>query len=261
MANKKFGVKEVMDVTFYDTVTNKPVLFCDTLKMSNIENTAEETSARGGKGNAKLLSWDFNREATMAVQDALLSTRSFELLSGNKVTSGQAKIHMRQNTVWELKDTKMTNKGNLFPLKGSGTGEIQLAFTPNETAANILVYLAEDDGGTALTGATLSGTTLTVAAAANKKVVVYYTYNVDSAETYLITSDAFPSTYKVVGDTVIRNAETGKDEAFQIVINKAKVQPGFSLQFQSDGDPGAFDMNLEILRESGNTKMVTMIQY
>ena len=84
-----------MDVTFYDTVTGKPVLFCDTLKMSNIENTAEETSARGGKGNAKLLSWDFNREATMAVQDALLSTRSFELLSGNKVTSGQAKIHMR----------------------------------------------------------------------------------------------------------------------------------------------------------------------
>ena len=26
-------------------------------------------------------------------------------------------------------------------------------------------------------------------------------------------------------------------------------------------DPGAFDMNLEILRESGNTKMITMIQY
>ena len=206
MANKKFGVKEVMDVTFYDTVTNKPVLFCDTLKMSNIENTAEETSARGGKGNAKLLSWDFNREATMAVQDALLSTRSFELLSGNKVTSGQAKIHMRQNTVWELKDTKMTNKGNLFPLKGSGTGEIQLAFTPNETAANILVYLADDDGGTALTGATLTETTLTVAEAANKNVVVYYTYNVDSAETYLITSDAFPSTYKVVGDTVDRKS-------------------------------------------------------
>ena len=36
-----------MDVTFYDTVTGKPVLFCDTLKMTNIENTAQETSARG----------------------------------------------------------------------------------------------------------------------------------------------------------------------------------------------------------------------
>jgi len=187
-----------MDVTFYDTVTGKPVLFYDTLKMSNIENTAEETSARGGKGNTKLLSWDFNREATMAIQDALLSTRSFELLSGNKVTSGQAKIHMRQSTVWE----NGVNKGTLYPLTGSGTGEIQLAFTPSETAANILVYLADDDGGTPLTGATLAGTTLTVASAASKNVVVYYTYNVNSAETYLITSDSFPSTYKVVGKCI-----------------------------------------------------------
>lgn len=261
MANKKFGTKEVMDVTFYDIVTNKPVLFCDTLKMTNIENTAEETSARGGKGNAKLLSWDFNREATMAVQDALLSTRSFELLSGNKVNQGQAKIHMRQSTVYELKNEKMVNKGSLYPLIASATGEIALAFTPNETASNILVYDVDDDGGTPLKVDTLTDKILTSAAAANKHVVVYYTYNVDSAETYLITSDAFPSTYKIVGDTVIRNAKTGQDEAFQVVINKAKVKPGFSMQFQSDGDPGVFDMDIEILRESDNPKMITMIQY
>ncbi len=261
MANKKFGTKEVMDVTFYDTITNKPVLFCDTLKMSNIENTAEETSARGGKGNPKLLSWDFNREATMAIQDALLSTRSFELLSGNKVTSGQAKIHMRQATVYEIKDERMTDKGSLFPLIASATGEIELAFKPNETASNILVYDADDDGGTPLKVDTLTDKTLTSSAAANKHVVVYYTYNADSAETYLITSDSFPSTYKIVGDTVIRNAKTGRDEAFQIVINRAKVKPGFSMSFQSDGDPGVFDMDIEILREADNSKMITMIQY
>lgn len=253
----KFGVKEVMDVTFYDTVTNRPVLFCDTLKMTNLTNEAEQAEARGGKGNAKLLSWDFNRTATMEIQDALLSPRSFELLSGNKVTKGTAKIHMRQSTVWEAG----INKGQPFPLKGSGTGEITLAFTPNETAGNIIVYLAEDDGGTPLTGATLAGTTITVAAAANKNVIVYYTHNVADAETYLITSDAFPSTYKLVGDTVIRNATNGKDEAFQVVINKCKLLPGFSMSFQADGEPSAFDMNVEILRESDNTKMITMIQY
>ena len=46
----KYGIKEVMDVCFYDTVTGKPVLFLDTLKMSNIDNTAEESFARGGRG-------------------------------------------------------------------------------------------------------------------------------------------------------------------------------------------------------------------
>lgn len=261
MANKKFGTKEVMDVTFYDTVTGKPVLFCDSLKMTNIENTAEETSARGGKGNAKLVSWDFNREATMQIQDALLSTRSFELLSGNKVVSGQAKIHMRQATEFEEKDGKMVSKGSLFPLIASPSGEIELAYKPNESASGILLYDIEDDAGVPLKVDSISEKTLTSSAAAGKKVVVYYTYNTDSAETYVITSDAFPSTYKIVGDTVIRNAKTQKDEAFQVVINRAKVKPGFSMQFQADGDPGAFDMDVEILRESDNTKMITMVQY
>ena len=41
-------------VTFYeinpDGTAGKPVLYLDTLKMSTIEQTAEQTDARGGKG-------------------------------------------------------------------------------------------------------------------------------------------------------------------------------------------------------------------
>lgn len=46
----KFGVKEVMDVTFYDTATGAPALYLDTLKLSSLENKADESFARGGKG-------------------------------------------------------------------------------------------------------------------------------------------------------------------------------------------------------------------
>ena len=70
--------------------------------------------------------------------------------------------------------------------------------------------------------ATLSGKTLTVEGAKNKKVVVYYTYeSSDTTETYIVDATKFSGTYKLVGDTVIRNANTGKDEAFQVVINFA----------------------------------------
>ena len=62
-------------------------------------------------------------------------------------------------------------------------------------------------------------------------------------------------------DTVIRNATTGKDEAFQVVINNAKVQSNFKFEFKSDGDPSAFDMTIDVLREGTNDKMVTMNQY
>ena len=57
MANilEKYGIQEVADVTFYeieeDGSRGAPVLYPDTLKVSTIEQTAEEAEARGGKGN------------------------------------------------------------------------------------------------------------------------------------------------------------------------------------------------------------------
>ena len=81
---KKFGIKEVADVGFYAvgdvkvengevTATNAPVLKFDTLKVSTIEMTAESSEARGGKGNPALISWDYGREITVNLEDALLS--------------------------------------------------------------------------------------------------------------------------------------------------------------------------------------------
>lgn len=62
----RYGIKEVADVTFYKIVTDDngnavpgaPVLYLDTLKVSTIEQTAEQAEARGGKGNPPLIIWD-----------------------------------------------------------------------------------------------------------------------------------------------------------------------------------------------------------
>lgn len=197
----------------------------------------------------------------MTLQDALLSNKGMELMTGNAVLTGTQKIYMRQDTVWELVSGSMINKGDLYPLTASASGQITLAFTPNETAANILVYEEGDDCGTPLAVGTLSGKTLTNVAWANKKLVVYYSYNATNTQTYTVTADKFAGTYRLIGDTVIRNSATGVDEAFQVVINNAKVDSAFKLEFKSEGEPAPFDMNVEILRESGSTRMVTMTQY
>jgi hypothetical protein len=54
---------------------------------------------------------------------------------------------------------------------------------------------------------------------------------------------------------------TGADEAFQFVIQKAKIQPNFTLTFQADGDPTVFDMNLEVFRTDASSEMITLIKY
>ena len=209
-ANTKFGAKEVMDVTLYDMETGRPVIFFDTLKTSEIAVTSEKVYARGGKGNNKLITWEINKEATLTIEDALISPKSLELVTGMATKVGAQTITMRQDTVYE----SGVDKGDLFPLTASSNGEIELAFAPKEAAASILVYEADDDCGTpiAMSGATLTDKTLKVAAAADKKVVVYYTYTSSAdTETYTVDATKFSGTYKLVGDTVLRNANTGKN--------------------------------------------------
>ena len=95
---KRFGIKEVADVRFYDIADGAdasataaytaikgktPVIEFDTLKVSNIESTAENSDARGGKGNAALISWDYGREVTVTIEDALMSMECLALLFGD----------------------------------------------------------------------------------------------------------------------------------------------------------------------------------
>lgn len=91
----RFGIKEVADVKFFEVgddasvqaalnAKGKEVISFDTLKVSNIESTAENTEARGGKGNAALISWDYGREVTVTLEDALLSMESLSLLFGDE---------------------------------------------------------------------------------------------------------------------------------------------------------------------------------
>lgn len=263
-SNTKFGAKEVMDAILYDMGTNKPVIFFDTLKTSTIEVTSEKVYARGGKGNAKLITWELNKEGKMTIEDALLSPKSLELISGLATVEGEQTVYMRQSTEYDVTGETSVDKGDLFPLTASSTGVINLGFKPLEAATSILVYEADDDCGTPINmaEATLTDKTLTVAGAANKKVIVYYTFKSSSAtETYVIDSSHFSGTYKLVGNTVIRNRETGKDEAFQIVIPNLKWSSNLNLGFTAEGDPQATTFECEIMKAANSSTMIQMTRW
>ena len=88
----------------------------------------------------------------------------------------------------------------------------------------------------------------------------------DNTQAVEITIDpsTFPGSYRVVGDTFIRSRETGRDEAFQFVINNAKVQSSTTITLQADGDPSTFSMTLLAQRatnEDGKQEMMKLIRY
>jgi len=89
----KYGIKEVANVYFEaleDDISagvykGDIVLFLDTLKVSTIETTAENTAAQGGWGNPKLVQWDYGKEINITLEDALMSLESLRFMLGGAI--------------------------------------------------------------------------------------------------------------------------------------------------------------------------------
>lgn len=85
---RRYGIKEVADVTFYEIDNGgtpiKPVLYLDTLKFSNVETSSESVDAKGGKGDAALVSWDVAKEVVFNIEDALFSMKSLSFMFNQK---------------------------------------------------------------------------------------------------------------------------------------------------------------------------------
>lgn len=253
---KKYGVKEVVDAIMIDPATRKPLMFLDSLKMSALENTAESVHARGGKGNAKLVTWDFNRESILRLQDALMSEKSLALMTGVAEVKGMTVVHKREVLIAVADGT-------------SGT-KVTLSKQPTAVigADPVTVLKSLDLSEISGTGVTMPTGTVTdikfatsVGIAEGDEVIVYYSVDTSASATrFSIQANKFPKVVKLVGLTVVRNTD-GDDEPFEIVIHRAKIQPNFNLTFQADGEPTVFDMSLDVLKPNGSDEMVSMVKY
>ena len=176
----------------------------------------------------------------------------------------QSTCHYRKYTEYDTTGAGPVDKGESYPLKANDSGVIELAYTPKEAASQILVYEANDDCGSpiVMTDAQLTGKTLTVSAASNKNVIVYYTFtSAEVTESYVIDAAHFSGTYKLVGNTVIRNRETGKDEAFQVVIPNLKWSSNLNLVFSAEGDPTPTSFECEIMKAANSSTMIQMTRW
>lgn len=97
---EQYGIKEVANCTLYaidlDKYDNEiyiPIMYLDTLKVSTIEQSAEQVTARGGSGNPKLIAWDYGKDITVTLEDALYTPASQSLMWGGKFGVKPTKIY------------------------------------------------------------------------------------------------------------------------------------------------------------------------
>ena len=64
----------------------------------------------------------------------------------------------------------------------------------------------------------------------------------------IVKADEWPGMYMVVGETRIRNRDTGEDERVQLKFPQCKVKADQTLTLSADGDPTTFTINLEVAK-------------
>lgn len=232
----RYGIKEVADVTFYkigtDGSVGAPVLYLDTLKVSTIEQTAENTSARGGKGNPELITWDYGKEITVTLEDALFSAKSMAIMFGSVDADGDAVMGSDATIL------KTVRKADVIDGKVTINGE-----TVTIPTDGVSYYDANGSAGTSTS-------------------YEYATFplTVKDISVINISAETFPGTYYVTGDTYARRETDGLDEFFQFIIPKAKVQSEVTLTMEAEGDPSTFSMNLRVLRPASGS-MMKLVKY
>ena len=277
----RYGIKEVADVTFYkinaDGTPGEPVLFLDTLKVSTIEQTAESVDARGGKGNPKLITWDYGKEITVNIEDALFSPKSMSIMLGDgTVTKASAQDIARVASVRIGADGKLVDyfTADIYDAEaGSARKKIYIGGSTTPTgmvafaSSGITLLKAVSETGAVLdsnlTISELQTATGSATAPYNTHAgeKIFITYSVKATtKSIVISGDTFPGTYYVTGDTYSRSDVDGSDQFFQFIIPKAKLTAENTITLEAEGDPSTFNMNLTVLRpESG--EMMKLVQY
>ena len=255
----RYGIKEVADVTFYKIDSNgakgAPVLYLDTLKVSTVEQTASSADARGGKGNPKLVSWDFGKEINVTLTDALFSPASMAIMFGDKdgVSIGNTEEKITKVAMARISETKTDTTVEIDAKEGRKTVKVLAdgGTTYNTTAGIVKVT---DAKGVNITAETFADQ------AVGDKVFVHYEVTLQSKKVIDINADTFPGTYYITGDTFCRSDVTGEDDFFQFIIPKAKMSSENTITLEAEGDPSVFNLNLTVLRpESG--PMMQLVQY
>ena len=291
----KYGIKEVANVYFEaldddlaaGVYAGDIVLFLDTLKVSTIETTAENVDATGGWGNPKLITWDYGKEITVTLEDALMSLESLRFMLGGAIKRPTAQdaviVRHTEEVVCGASGVVPKPKDHLTgtTLTPTATYGHPIRLINLTTGARTQLVVTQEAG----TPITIDGshaidftnpkmlpneTSYTKATAYGDHIRIFWEEVITSetgTETAIevtISPDTFPGTYRVVGDTFMRSEKTGKDEPFQFIIGKAKVLSEVTITLEAEGDPSTFEMSLTVLRstnEDGENEMMKLVRY
>ena len=282
----KFGVRECCDVVLRAKGTqkvgnkifykNEPVIYFDTLRTTSLEGAATTVYAQGGRGNARLMSWDGERTLTWTMEDALISPVGIMILTGaGLIDSGESTpIYVHTTEQIQLDDNNFDNgvitlsydpyddaadslKGDyIYVMRLNSDGDIATEpFIATKVANQEKKIKVQERSRTDESGDVwdyhgleeLPNARYINPLAKNDVVLVDY-YRVENAvgaaQEIQITPDKFGGSYYLEASTLFRN-EKGIDMPAEFIIPNCRIQSNFTFSMSSSGDPSSFTFTMD----------------
>ena len=271
----KFGVREICDVVlkakanqkvgnkiFYK---NEPVIYFDTLKTSSMEGAATTVYAQGGRGNTRLVAWEGERTVTFTMEDALISTAGFMILSGAGLIEANEENTIKVHTTEQTNDVKV--EGNTVtitladvPYTEVGENFVYVMLLDNgevvsepyipdvKEGSNVITIKVSDDIGSVDEDGEMSNPAKAWPNNAFKTgdavLVDYYVEKKSGASQIEITPDKFGGNYYLEASTLFRDTN-GVDMPAEFIIPNCKIQSNFNFTMASSGDPSTFTFTMD----------------
>ena len=251
----QYGVKEVMNFTMAkyvpDALKREPILTVDYATMTDIENAGERVDITGGRGNARLLSFDHSKTVAINVSLPLVDLKMLSLISGDEVSEKVSNIFRKEVmcvsldsgtgvAYVELKRKPVDGSTFLYKLEGNRDMGIQAIAVDVAPVGDIGVgemYVDGDNRKIIVDKATFP---------IGEEIVVFYTSNTGGkVENLRIDPAMFPQTISIFGDTLFRNQYTEEDEVYNVVVHKGRIRPEYTLSMNAT-DASVLDFTVDV---------------
>ena len=252
----RFGVVTVMDVTLFDLVTHAPLITLDTLKISSITGEAQSKEVKGGRRADPLLEYSYGRTVNVEFQDALVSLDSMSTLWGATLVKGAVSYHDTFEAAYGTGITPPAATpvviGDIISAINVTTGVQFIASQFTVTAGKLAIALSASPAIAAPGATDIVRVYFTNKTPASPVAGTDYT----GAGTLTITSNSFPPTVQMIGQTVYMEQRTGKEILAEIEIPKLKLGSNFTFSLEAEGDASVFDFTGKAMANAAKEMVV-----
>ena len=232
---EKHMLLDVFDVYGRDKTTGKYIFQQENLTSSAINGTADKVEVRNGRGNALFATLMNNKSITVEIASNVFSFDQIAMLAGTKVSDNVAGVTYAPMQVITCKTA----------------GQIELEEKPKN---NQEVEIFKN--GVPVTGASISGKTVTIAEAQVGDVYKVLPYKIDfvagAYDVIDIKAEEFPEAIELILKGAERDANGKVVAELTFVFDRCKPSSDFSLSTSSSNEPAENTITFDALNSDGS---------